>query len=111
MILTVLPTLAQLQIYARGRPRGMRIPIAIAILLATSAALAQPVPTDGLRIIDGDTVSVGGHQYRVVGCDTPETTRAKCDAERALGDRATVRLEQVVARQTRVARLRGKLRS
>jgi len=33
----------------------MGIPIAIAILLATSAALAQPIPNEGLRVVDGDT--------------------------------------------------------
>jgi endonuclease YncB( thermonuclease family) len=41
-------------------------------------------------------VSVGGHQYRLIGCDTPETARAKCDAERNVGNRATARLEQLL---------------
>jgi hypothetical protein len=45
----------------------MCIPIAIAILLGTSAALAQPVPTEGLRVVDGDTLSVGGHRIACFG--------------------------------------------
>jgi hypothetical protein len=37
----------------------MRILIA-AVFLTGATALAQPVPIDGLRVVDGDTVSVGG---------------------------------------------------
>jgi endonuclease YncB( thermonuclease family) len=58
-------------------------------------------PQDGepttLTVIDGDTIRVGDHTMRLVGFDTPETTRAQCPQERALGERAKERLRQLVA--------------
>lgn len=52
-------------------------------------------------VYDGDTVALrcGAQEVtaRVQGLDTPETRDARCDAERALGRRATERLRQLVA--------------
>ncbi len=45
-----------------------------------------------VRVIDGDTIEDMSEDitYRLVNIDTPETgSRARCAAERALGDRAT----------------------
>lgn len=53
---------------------------------------ARPRATPHLRVIDGDTVEDMGADitYRLVNIDTPETgPRARCAAERTLGDRAT----------------------
>jgi endonuclease YncB( thermonuclease family) len=50
-----------------------------------------------LRIIDGDTVAFNGKTYRLVGFDAPETSRAKCDSERALGVRAAARLQELTS--------------
>lgn len=51
-------------------------------------------------VYDGDTVSmdcgVGEVTARVIGLDAPETVRARCDAERAAGKRATERLRDLV---------------
>ncbi len=47
-------------------------------------------------VYDGDTVALdcarGRKTARLVGFDTPETRDADCGAEKALGDRATLRL-------------------
>jgi len=52
------------------------------------------------RVIDGDTFEDldTGDRYRLENIDTPETgPRARCAAERALGDRATQRARAVIA--------------
>jgi hypothetical protein len=64
---------------------------AVAIVGAALAgqALADPITAERLRVIDGDTVSVVGVTYRLVGFDAPETgRRAKCASEAVLGERA-----------------------
>lgn len=52
-----------------------------------------------VRIIDGDTIAVPGlsANMRLVGFNTPETYRPKCQAEKNLGNRATARLSQLVS--------------
>ncbi len=43
-------------------------------------------------VVDGDTIHFGGEIIRIADINTPEVHDAKCDAERALGQRATQRL-------------------
>jgi len=51
-----------------------------------------------LRVIDGDTISFRGISYRLVGFDTPETNSgSRCESERALGVRATARLQSLMS--------------
>ena len=53
-----------------------------------------------MRVIDGDTLEDLSDDitYRLVNIDTPETgSRARCDAERTLGDRATEAARSLVA--------------
>lgn len=77
------------------------------LILYTLAEGIAPVPRvsviDGCRlgyVYDGDTVELKcsdrTRTARLVGFDTPETKDPGCDAEKALGDRATVRLRQIV---------------
>jgi endonuclease YncB( thermonuclease family) len=47
-------------------------------------------------VVDGDTIHHQGIIIRVEGIDAPETHRAKCDSERALGLRATMRMLDLV---------------
>jgi micrococcal nuclease len=67
--------------------------------LGDNPARAEPaeparveVSTHNIRVIDGDTLEdmSADITYRLVNIDTPETgSRARCAAERELGDRAT----------------------
>jgi micrococcal nuclease len=50
-------------------------------------------------VVDGDTIKAPfGPTYRILGYDTPETSFAKCTAERELGLAAKARLEELLAR-------------
>jgi endonuclease YncB( thermonuclease family) len=80
-----------------------------ATILALSAALIGYAgslrPASGFRAVDGDTVSVREQPklLLLVGLDAPETgNRARCDAERALGEKAKARLQQLVNTGTTV---------
>ena len=68
------------------------------LVLSVGAVLSAPITSDEVRIIDGDTIRL--HQQRpdvrLVGFNAPETRRAICEAERALGDKATARLRELV---------------
>jgi micrococcal nuclease len=77
-----------------GDDRGTRV--------ATAAASSAPAVTQSFGlcrngggdncVIDGDTFIFAGTRYRIADIDTPETRGARCPAEKALGDRATLRL-------------------
>lgn len=72
--------------------------IAILLLLAFSASIANAQGPGGYTVIDGDTIHAPyGVKYRLLGFDTPETFRAECQAERALGLAAKRRLEELIA--------------
>ena len=80
---------------ARGeptQPAGMETPHGLRDRSADTAAR--------LRVIDGDTMEDMREDiiYRVVNIDTPETgSRARCAAERALGDQATQAARSMIA--------------
>jgi endonuclease YncB( thermonuclease family) len=67
-------------------------------LLIGTAVRADPIDSDRIRVIDGDTIRVAGTtaDVRLVGFNAPETTRARCPEERALGERADRRLREIV---------------
>jgi endonuclease YncB( thermonuclease family) len=95
----------------RGTARRSRRTFAIVCVLAISALIviwaflpklpdSRSVVTIGngeIRVIDGDTVTMKGKNYRLVGFDTPEISRAKCDGERARGVQAAVRLRSLIS--------------
>lgn len=50
------------------------------------------------RVVDGDTIhTYDGTKYRLLGYDTPETYRAQCAEELALGQQATQRLKELLS--------------
>lgn len=53
----------------------------------------------GIRInciVDGDTFWYNGIKIRIADIDTPEISQPRCAAEKALGERATIRLMELV---------------
>ena len=54
-----------------------------------------------VRVVDGDTLHMRCgwvvHKVRLLGFDTPEVFRPQCDAERVAGQRATARMQHLVA--------------
>lgn len=66
------------------------------------AETSKSVDTEAprIRVIDGDTLEdmSADITYRLVNIDTPETgSRARCTAERELGDRATIAARTLIA--------------
>jgi len=47
-------------------------------------------------VVDGDTIWFKGQNIRIADIDAPETHEPRCGSEKALGDRATLRLQQLV---------------
>lgn len=47
-------------------------------------------------VVDGDTIWLEGQNIRVADIDAPETHEPRCPSEKELGDRATLRLQQLV---------------
>ena len=47
-------------------------------------------------VVDGDTIWLEGTKIRIADIDTPETHDYRCQAEKNLGDRATVRLREIL---------------
>lgn len=43
-------------------------------------------------VVDGDTIWLDGEKIRIADIDAPEVSEPKCASEKALGDRATLRL-------------------
>ena len=80
-----------------GRRRiGFTLTLFLAGLWAISAA-AEIIQARDVYVIDGDTIDWRGERVRLVGYDTPETYRAQCAYERALGDAAMARLRGLIA--------------
>ncbi len=80
-------------------------------IFAFAALIAACVPSDPevpeiaqacavTRVVDGDTVDMicdrASFRARLTGYDTPETYEPGCSAEADLGQRATLRLRQMV---------------
>lgn len=79
----------------------MRFAILIAGLLVstiTQPSASEPIAANQVHVLDGDTVRLFKMKpdVRLVGFNAPETKRARCDSERALGDKATRRLRDLV---------------
>ena len=63
----------------------------LSLVATTALALCQPGPRDNC-VVDGDTFWLNGEKLRIADIDTPEISEPKCDAEKALGIRSTMRL-------------------
>lgn len=67
------------------------------VLPLLSLASANILPA-GTKAVDGDTISFKDSRpnVRLVGCDTPETRRGQCDAEKKLAKRAKSYLQRII---------------
>ena len=81
---------------------------AVLALPAASVTPARPEPVEKARItvVDGDSVSLDGVEWRLKGFDTPEINSSRCEAERRLALLAKARLEAMIA-AARVVDLSG----
>jgi len=81
----------------------MRRALAAAAFVGAILALAPPASGERLRVIDGDTIAVGGTTIRIIGLDAPEL-RGACPAEIRLARRAQARLVQLLGAGHQVER-------
>lgn len=51
-------------------------------------------------VVDGDTIWLQGEKIRIADIDAPETHDPRCSSEKALGDRATLRLQDLLNQGT-----------
>lgn len=89
------------------RMKGPWIGVVVAFVVAVIVVLgddndADPVATNAIHVIDGDTIRVDRHNVRLTGFNTPETRFAECEAERALGYEAKAALLDLIKRAERV---------
>lgn len=84
---------------ALQRPQTVATPASAAV--PAVAVASPPWPRCGgggsRCVIDGDTIKMDGVTIRIADIDAPETGGARCESERALGDRATARLAVLLA--------------
>jgi endonuclease YncB( thermonuclease family) len=82
-------------------PVFARLLACVAGIVFTGIAAGTPIHPSDVYVLDGDTVRIHNQKpsIRLVGFNAPETgARAKCDAERALGVKATARVRDLVRR-------------
>lgn len=74
----------------------MKLTSVLAMLfLGCAVAAAEPVASNRVTVIDGDTIKVE-LVVRLVGFNAPETQRAETETESTMGKEAAARLEQLV---------------
>lgn len=74
-------------------------PVTNASKAAGASATRFRLCSNGRRancVVDGDTLWIDGVKVRVADIDTPEVSDPHCAAEKALGDRATARMLELV---------------
>lgn len=70
--------------------------LAVLLAVSASASSAENLHSSSIYMVDGDTAKVAGRNFRLVGFDTPETWKPKCDYEKALGTNATERARSLI---------------
>lgn len=65
------------------------------LIAAAALSICPAGPRDNC-VVDGDTFWLNGRKVRIADIDTPEVGDPKCDAELALGLRATHRLRDLL---------------
>lgn len=89
--------IAGLTAWEASRPSPIEKPDAPASAPAVRASFGLCHTGGGTNcVVDGDTIWVAGENVRIADIDAPETHDFRCPEEKALGDRATRRLHQLV---------------
>ena len=70
--------------------------LAAVVALISGAGRAEPVSVDRMQVTAGDTILIDGFKTWLQGCDTPETTDAKCAVERERGELAAARMRKLL---------------
>lgn len=71
-----------------------------AVTVASVAAISFSACTNGVRttcVVDGDTFWLNGDKFRIADVNTPEVGEPQCSAEAALGQRAAMRLQELLS--------------
>lgn len=74
----------------------------LAVMALPSAGSSETVSASQIYVVDGDTIDISGERVRLVGFDTPETYRSRCNYEKRLGDLATARVRELVGGVARI---------
>src|SRR5262252_1366222 len=82
----------------------MNIPLRpFTLLLAVTAVQAEPIASQDVYVLDGNTIDMHGRRIRLVGFDAPEEgQRAQCASERPLAARTAARLRQTIQRSDKI---------
>jgi micrococcal nuclease len=76
----------------------MRWIFGLAVAFAiTQYAVAYPVESNQIRVIDGDTISADGKTIHLAGFIAPEVQSPQCQAERDLGVKASRRVRDLIS--------------
>lgn len=67
----------------------------LSLIAAATLTICAPGPRDNC-VVDGDTFWLNGRKVRIADIDTPEVGDPKCEAEYALGMKATLRLRELL---------------
>ncbi|WP_282170923.1 thermonuclease family protein [Ruegeria atlantica] len=71
-------------------------PLFIAAVWIEPTKRTETLSASEVIAVDGDTIDHGDDRYRLVGFDAPETFRAQCEAEKALGLKTKDRLTEII---------------
>jgi endonuclease YncB( thermonuclease family) len=75
----------------------------VTLLLAVSAAHAEPMASRDIYVLNGNTIDIHGQRIRLAGFDAPEEgDQARCAGERALASRTAARLRQIIRRGDKI---------
>lgn len=81
----------------------IRLASAISLIIVSGCTeTRETLFASDIYMIDGDTAEIRGERYRLVGFDTPETYRAKCQYEQDLGQQATKRARTIIAQTSEI---------
>jgi endonuclease YncB( thermonuclease family) len=79
------------------------LPWSVTLLLAATAVHAEPIASQDIYVLDGNTIDMHGQRIRLAGFDAPEEGQsARCASERTLAARTAARLRQIIRRADKI---------